>query len=447
MRTRTLRQAALLSLIGVGMFVACAAEAGPEGAVHVLTVDGAIDPITERYIDRGLDRAEEDGAKLAVIQLDTPGGLSSSTREIVQRIEESDVPVAVYVSPAGGRAASAGTFITIAAHVAAMAPNTSIGAASAVSSSGGDIGGTLGRKVENDAVAFIRGSAELRGRNADWAESAVREAVAVNQAEALELNVIDYVANDLDDLLRQAEGSSFELRPGVAVTLQGLPGASRLENEMTVWEHILSFLADPTVASLLITIGFFGLLAELAAPGLILPGVAGFIAIALGFTGFGVLPVETVGLVLIAVGLLLLALELAITSEGLLGGAGVLALAIGAVIAFRDTPAELRPPLWTLVVLGVVIALVVALVLVSIFRDRSPAPKDNAAAFIGKVAVARTVLKPGGVVLVEGQSWQAEVKTGTVSQGARVRVVGTDGFRLYVEPVGRAVAPGPLAEV
>ncbi|MYH68333.1 MAG: nodulation protein NfeD, partial [Dehalococcoidia bacterium] len=207
-RLRMVRRAFLLVLIAVGIGVACGSDDTERDAVHLLEIDGGIGPITERYIDRGISKAEDEGAKLIVIEIDTPGGFSSSMREIVQRIEASNVPVVVYVSPYGARAASAGTFITMAAHVAVMAPNTSIGAASAVNADGSDIEGKLGKKVENDAVSFIRGIAELRGRNADWAEEAVREAVSATQTEAVELNVVDFVAGSLDEILHRIDGST-----------------------------------------------------------------------------------------------------------------------------------------------------------------------------------------------------------------------------------------------
>ena len=278
-----------MALILVGLVAACGSDSNA-GAVHVIKVNGTVGPIMERYIDRALGDAEKSDAKAAVIELDTPGGLSTSMREIVQRIEAAKVPVIVYVSPSGGRAASAGTFITMAGHIAAMAPNTSIGAASAINSEGSDIDGTLGRKVENDAVAFIRGIALLRGRNADWAEDAVRNAVAVDQADAVKLNVVDFVANDVDDLLRQSDGRTIELQPGVPMVLFGLETAPRENIEMTIWERLLDLIADPTVASLLITLGFLGIMIEVFSPGLGLPGISGAVAIMLGFLGFGVLP-------------------------------------------------------------------------------------------------------------------------------------------------------------
>ncbi|HMO53155.1 MAG TPA: hypothetical protein PJ994_01500 [Tepidiformaceae bacterium] len=383
---RTLAVTALL----VGLAAACGSDR-ETGAVHVIKVNGTVGPIMERYIDRTLTDAERSNARAAVLAMDTPGGLSTSMRDIVKRIERADVPVIVYVSPLGSRAASAGTFITMAGHIAAMAPNTSIGAASAINADGSDIDGALGRKIENDAVAFIRGIAELRGRNADWAEAAVREAVAVNQTEAVELNVVDFVANDLDHLLAQAEGRTVELRPGVMATLTGLPAATRVDVEMTVWEHILDFIADPTIASLLISLGFLGILIEMGAPGLILPGVGGAIAMMMGFLGFGLLPVDVVGLILIGVGLFLVSLEVFLPG-GLLGGVGAFALLIGAIIAFRDTPAELRPPMWLVIACVAMIAAVVVTIAAAIAHADRIEKRQAAAREAKRVANAN---RPG----------------------------------------------------
>lgn len=427
---------AILGLFAVGIaLLACSNDSEPN-AVHVLRPNGSVGPIMERYLDRGIDRAEANDAKLIVIELDTPGGLDSSMRDIVQRIEASDVPVAVYVWPPGGRAASAGTFITMAGHIAAMAPNTSIGAASAVNADGSDIEGTLGRKIENDAVAFIRGIAELRGRNADWAEQAVREAVAVNQIEAVELNVVDFVANDLSDLLAQADGREIVLRPGTTVLLEGLTTAPIVHTDMTVWEKALDIIADPSIASILIAIGFFALLAELMNPGMMVPGVAGVIAMLLGFLGFGVLPVDTTGLILIALGLGLLALEIFLPG-GILGIGGLVALILGGIIAFRDTPGDLRPPTPLIVVLAVLLGAIFLSTGFAVARVRKIRVAIGTESLIGKTAVVRTPLSPDGYVFIEGERWRAEIERGTAQEGEKVRIVGAEGLKLRVEPLAK----------
>ena len=429
---RTVRRAFLLLLLAAGIAAACGGDDTERGAVHLLRLDGGIGPITERYLDRGIGTAEDEGAKLIVIELDTPGGFSSSMREMVQRIEASDVPVVVYVSPWGARAASAGTFVTMAAHVAVMAPNTSIGAAAAVNADGSDIEGTMGKKVENDAVAFIRGIAELRGRNADWAEQAVREAVAATQSEAVELNVVDFVAGDVNEILERIEGTTIELKPDVLVTLTGLPEAPRVRTNMTVWERMLEHIANPTLATILISLGMIGLFFELSNPGAIFPGVAGVLAIAVGFLALGVLPVDTIGLALIGVALLFLALELFVPSGGILAGGGLAALVLGVIIAFRDTPTEFQPNRILVGVLGFLLVVVFVSMAVGLARMRKMRTHTGAEALVGRMAIARTPLTPDGMVFIQGERWRAELEDGSASEGEQVRVVSADGLRLTV---------------
>lgn len=432
-RRKAVRLALPALMLAIGIAVACGGSERAAGAVYLLRIDGGIGPITERYLDRAMGEAEESGARLIVIGMDTPGGFSSSMREIVQRIEAADVPVAVYVSPWGARAASAGTFITMAAHVAVMAPNTSIGAASAVNADGSDIEGDLGRKVENDSVSFIRGIAELRGRNADWAERAVRRSVSATQTEAVELNVVDFTASDLDELLERIEGSTVELRPGATVTLTGLPEAERVNANMTIWERVLEVLANPTLATILISVGTLGLIFELSNPGLVLPGTVGVLAIIVGFLAFGALPVETAGLLLIGAALFFFALELFVPSGGILAGGGLVALVLGAIIAFRDTPTEFQPNRILVGVLGVLLATVFVSMAVGLARMRKMRSVTGTEALVGRMAVARTPLAPDGLVFIEGERWRAVLEDGgDVSEGERVRVVSASGLRLLV---------------
>jgi membrane-bound serine protease (ClpP class) len=426
-----LRRFAFLMFLVAGLASSCSGNTDRD-AVHLLTASGDIGPIMERYIDRGIDRAENNQGKLVVIQLDTPGGLDTSMRDIVRRIQRSEVPVAVWVAPSGGRAASAGTFITLAGHVAAMAPSTSIGAASAINSDGSDIEGTLGRKVENDAVAFIRGIAELRGRNADWAEQAVREAVAVNATEAVELRVVDFVAGDLETVLLRSEGRDVRLPDGSTVTLAGLRNAPLVNTPMTGWEKFIDFIADPTLASILIGLGFLGLIFELASPGLILPGVAGVIALILGFLGFGALPVDSAGLALIGAALAFFAIDLFVQS-GILGAGGVAALILGGIIMFRGTPSELQP---SKIVLGVIAFVIVGMFVslaIGVAKIRKKESVMGTSALVGKMAVARTPLTPEGFVFVQGERWQALIEEGSATEGERVKIVGADGLRLRVQ--------------
>jgi membrane-bound serine protease (ClpP class) len=432
---RTVRRfaAGALLLVGLmvsGLGVACSGDT-KQGAVHILTADTEVGPVMEQYIDRGITRAEDNNAKLVIIQLDTPGGLSESMRAIVQRIERAKVPVVVYVSPTGARAASAGTFITMAANVAAMAPNSSIGAAAAVNSDGSDIGGTLGKKVENDSVSFIRGIAELRGRNADWAEQAVRDAISSNQTEAVNQDVVNFEANDLDQLLHILEGEPPPLGKAPDPAYTGIVDAPRVYTDMTLWEKLLNFIADPTLASILITLGFFGLMFELWNPGLVFPGVVGVICMVLGFIGLGTLPINEAGLVLIALGLAFFAIELFVAS-GILGVGGVVCIILGAIIAFRGTSAAVQP---SKVVYGVLALFLVGLsisVATGVARVRRLAAPMGTNALLGKMAVARTPLTPEGYVFVQGERWKARMDRGFAQQGESVRIVGAQGFQLSV---------------
>ena len=418
--------------LSLGVFAGACGNDSADGAIHVLKTDSEVGPVMQQYIDRGLTRAEDNDGKVVIIELDTPGGLDTSMRKIVQRIERAKVPVVVYVSPAGGRAASAGTFITMAANVAVMAPNTSIGAAAAINSDGSDIGGTLGKKIENDAVSFIRGIAELRGRNADWAEQAVRDAVSANQTQAVDMHVVDFVADSQAALIAKLDGMDTQTGAGQPVHLEGLSAAPIVETKMTPWEHFLDFLADPTVASLLITLGFFGLVFELSNPGLVFPGVAGAIAIALGFLGFGTLPIHTVGLVLIGLALLFFAIEIVFPS-GYLAAGGAVALILGGIVTFRGTPAAAQPSkLLVAVLLGGFAALFSSFLFMVIHARRQGVGPIGIKALVGQTAVVRSPLTPEGFVFIKGERWFATIDSGSADEGEQVRVTAVEGFHLRV---------------
>ena len=402
-----------------------------------MKIDGAIGPMTERFVERVFEKAELDEASLIIIELDTPGGVSSSTREIVQRFYQSSVPIAVYVSPAGGRAASAGTFLTIAAHIAAMAPNTSIGAASAVNSDGSDIEETLASKVENDSVSFIRGAAELRGRNADWAELAVREAVSITQDKALELNVIDYLANDIDDLLAKITNIDVHLTPDTTETLTNISEAPRVYIEKTQWEKILELISNPTLATILLSLGFLALVFELSNPGLFLPGVAGVIAIVVGFLSLGTLPVDTAGLALIGAAMVFLFLELLVTSGGILGGGGIVSLVLGIIITFRETPTDLQPNKIVAAILIFFLAVLFISIAIGLARSRKKISPTGSDSLIGRMATVRTPLEPNGMVFLEGELWKAEIVTGSATEGEHVTIVETEGLQLKVSKMER----------
>ena len=328
-----------LALLLAALATACSVEA-PPGAVHVLTVDTEVNGVLQRYIDRGIDRAERDGAAAVVLLIDTPGGRIDSMRDIVSRIETAEVPVVTFVSPPGAQAASAGTFIAMAGHVAAMAPNTTIGAATPVTITGDEIEGRLGKKVENDTVAFARGVAELRGRNADWAEAAVREAVSATPNEALDLGVVDLVSPALPMLLAEIDGRDVTLLSGATVTLD-LDAAEIVFNNRNVYERVLGIISNPLVVSLLILIGLGGLAIEFFSPGLFLPGVVGITATIASFLGVGTLLPGEAAVAFIGLGIALFILEAFVPSGGILGSVGAIVIVIGLSILVGQSTTEL----------------------------------------------------------------------------------------------------------
>ncbi len=332
--------------------------------MHVLTVDTEVNGVLQRYIDRGIGRAERDQAAAVVLLIDTPGGRIDSMRDIVSRIETAEVPVVTFVSPPGAQAASAGTFIAMAGHVAAMAPNTTIGAATPVTVTGGEIEGALGKKVENDTVAFARGVAELRGRNADWAEAAVREAISATPGEALDLGVVDLVSPALPALLAEIDGRDVTLLSGATVTLN-VGAAEIVFNDRNVYERVLGIISNSLVVSLLILIGLGGLAIEFFNPGLYLPGVVGITATIASFLGVGTLLPGEAAVAFIGLGIALFILEAFVPSGGILGSVGAIVIVLGLSIFVGQSTTDLNPRS-ILVAIGV-ITLVVALMVVAAF--------------------------------------------------------------------------------
>ena len=403
-----------------------AGAATPE--VDIIRVKGTVNPVLAGYIDRGIGLAEERGATVCIIELDTPGGLDSAMRDIVQRILEADVPVVVYV-PSGSRAASAGAFITLAAHVAAMSPGTAIGAAHPVALGGEGIDETMEEKVVNDAVAYIRSIAEARGRNADWAEAAVRESRSSPASEALELGVIEIVADNLDDLLLQLDGRQVTLLSGEEVTLQ--TEAAELDYiDMGTMERFLFTIADPNIAYILLSLGMLGIMLELYNPGMIFPGVIGVSCLSLSFYSLGMLPVNYTGVILIALAFGLFIAEMFITSHGLLALGGIALLTVGSMVLMSSPYFQIHPG----VIAGVVIVATVVCVFVitAIVRTQRGRQQTGREAMVGMAAVARTTLDPTGTVFVHGERWQATVDEGKVEPGEEVVITEIDGLRLRV---------------
>ena len=433
-RIRPLRLAVAgaLSALSVVGFACGGGPGAPPDAVHVVTAHGVVGPVMERYLDRGIGAAEDEDAQAVVIRLDTPGGLITSMNDIVKRILSSEVPVIVYVSPQGGQAASAGTFITMAAHVAAMAPATRIGAATPVGSGGEEIQGPLGEKVTNDAAEQIRALAELRGRNQDWAERAVREAEAANATKALKENVVDLLANDLDELLDSVDGRQVTLYPDRQVTLE-TADAEVVFNDMNLIERFLDIIADPNIALLLLSFGTLAIFIEIVHPGVIFPGVFGGIALILGFFALSVLPFNWAGVALIVFAFILFGLEIFVPSHGILGVGGVVALILGGLLLTSGNPPEFQVSRWLLIGIAAVMGAMVLFVFVNIMRIRMMPAQMGMETIVGREAVARSALNPGGFVFFDGERWSAESEEGTIEEGERVVITEVHGLKLKVK--------------
>lgn len=404
-----------------------------------LTVDGVISPVTVRLVASALERARADRAEALVILLDTPGGLERSMRSIVRDLLNAPLPVIVYVSPTGARAASAGAFITLAAHVAAMAPATNIGAAHPVAAGGGTVDKESMKKIENDAAAFIRTVARERGRNAEWAERAVRASVSATEREALRLGIVDLVAESLPDLLARIDGREVRTAAGL-VRLRTREATAR-PIDIGWRDRFLSIITDPNIAYVLLMLGMLGLFFELANPGVILPGIIGGISLILAFFAFQSLPINWAGLLLILFGLVLLVAEIKVVSHGVLTIGGVVAIVLGSLLLVNTSELPLRVS-WT-VILPVVAATAGMFVLAisAGVRAQLRRPTTGAAGLLDAAGVARTALEPEGEVLVQGELWRAvAVGGGSIPAGAPVRVVGVEGLTLRVERGPGAVA-------
>ncbi len=413
--------AALLGFAGL-------ASAAP-APVATIELEGVISPVTLRLIGIAIDRAQAERAQALVVLLDTPGGLERSMRAIVQRMMNAEVPVIVFVSPTGARAASAGVFITMAAHVAAMSPATNIGAATPVAM-GGTADKTMMKKVENDSAAFIRTVALERGRNAEWAEKAVRQAVAITEREALKLKVIDLVADSLPDLLDKVDGRTIKL-PKSTVTL-ATKGAPLRPIEIGFRDRFLNVITDPNVAYVLMMLGMLGLFFELSNPGVILPGVIGGISLILAFFAFQSLPINYAGLLLILFGIVLLVAEIKIVSHGVLAIGGMISMALGSLMLFDAPEVGFRVSWW---VIGPTVAGTAGLFLFVIaagVRALGRPPATGAEGLVGKLATVRERLGPEGQVLVAGEIWRAVVDGEPLEPGMQVRIVAVDGLTLRV---------------
>jgi membrane-bound serine protease (ClpP class) len=430
----TLRNSRFLKRIGsiffllfIGSFSVSAQK------VIAININESINPASAEFIHEGIQKAEKENAECLIINLNTPGGLLVSTREIVTNIMKSEVPVIVYVSPSGAHAGSAGVFITMAANIAAMAPGTNIGAAHPVSLQGKS-DAVMNEKGTNDAAAFLRTIAEKRGRDVKWAEEAVRNSVAITEEEALEKNVINIIAITQKDLLAQLDGKMVELNNGSKVL--HTKNATVAYLEMGFFQKVLSRLSDPNIAYIIMMLGFYGLLFELFSPGAIFPGIVGVICLILAFYSMSSMPVNYAGLALIVFGIILYLLEIKIISHGLLAIGGTVSVLLGSLILFRSAPAENYISLSRAVIFAVTAtsALFFTFLITMGLKAQKAKKVSGQNTMIGQTAVTLSRLDPAGQVKILGQIWKAVSLGDVINTNEKVTVKEIKELTLYVEP-------------
>lgn len=414
------------------------AETAAESTVVVVPIRTPIHPVSAEVLEAAVRRAEAMNAAAVVVELDTPGGLMTSMRDMIQVVLGSRVPVVIYVSPAGAQAASAGFFLLMAADVAAMAPGTNAGAAAAVTAEGGDIEGTMGEKVEQDSRAQIRSLAKRHGRNVELAEAAITEARSYDADQALEEGLIDVVAPSLPRLLQQIDGRLVRDAAGEEVAL-GTEGAVIERADPTPFQRTRALLAQPDIALLLLSLGSLGLMVEIYSPGAIFPGVVGAICLVLGFYGLSVLPINAAGLALLALAAIFFVLEVKVTSFGLLTVAGVTCLVLGGLMLFDTADPALRVSAEMLTAASAAAVTVVLFLMYQVVRAHRNPVKAGAEGMTSERGRAWSDLAPSGKVFVHGEIWDAVSDT-PVEKGQPVEVVAVDGMTLRVRPL--PVAPG-----
>jgi len=400
--------------------------------VLVITLDGAINPAASDYIHYGIEQAVKHNSECLVLRLNTPGGLLESTRTIVSDILQSPIPVVVYVSPPGSRAASAGVFITLSAHIAAMAPGTNIGAAHPVSLQG-QMDSTMTEKVTNDAAAFIRTISEKRHRNVKWAEDAVRKSISITETEALKDNIIDLIANNTKDLLEKINGEEIHTASGSAIL--NTKNAEIINIDMSFQQKLLSILSDPNIAYILFMLGIYGLLFELYSPGLIFPGVVGVISLLLAFYAMHTLPINYAGLALIIFSVILFVLEIKIVSHGLLTIGGVISLILGSVMLIKTDPAfDVLGVSWKIILLFVILTVSFFTIAIGFgIKAQRRKPTTGLEGLINEIGEAITDLEPKGMIKIHGEIWNAESIEETIPKGNKIIVTGISDLILKIK--------------
>jgi membrane-bound serine protease (ClpP class) len=420
-----------LALMLTGL-IAVAATSADRRLVYILDVEGVIDPPVAAYVKRGIDAGVKGRVEAVIIRLNTPGGLDKSMRDITTALLNAQVPVVVYVAPVGARAASAGAIITLAANVAAMAPSTNIGAAHPVAMGGGEMTDDMRKKVENDAASTARGIAERRGRNAKWAEKAVRESISSTAKEALKQRVVDIVAEDLPDLLKQLDGREVKL-PRRKVTMHTAK-ATVQDLPMSVTERFLHVLSDPNLAYIFLMIGMYGIIFELQSPGAVFPGVIGVLCLIMGFYSLAVLEANLAGVILIVLGVGLLVADIWAPSHGALTFGGIISFAIGSLMLYGGPSTPFLRVSWLVVLMMTAFTAGFFLLIAGLgVRAHWTRVTTGAEGLIGARGKARTPLRPEGSVMVGGELWRAVAEDGAdIEPGDEIEVLGADGFTLRV---------------
>jgi membrane-bound serine protease (ClpP class) len=429
---KTVKLFFFVSLMAFGLSVLAQTNDSSAPHVDLIVIDGSINPAVDDFIRESITRAKSNGARALVIQLDTPGGLLSSTRTIVKEMLSAQVPIMVYVSPSGAGAGSAGVFITMAAHIAAMAPATNIGAAHPVAGGGQEVKGVMAEKIENFTASFSETIAQKRGRNTEWAIEAVRRSVSITETDALKKKVVDIIAKDIDDLLRQADGRKVDLDG--RITTLSVKGVNVVRHEMSLKQRIVNAIADPNIAYMLLMAGILGLYMEFSNPGVMFPGVTGAICLVLALISLQLLSFNYAGLFLIILGIALLVGEAFMPSFGILGIGGVISLALGSFLLFDTPNSDLTIDATIVYTAVATMAAFVLAIGYLVFRSQKAKPTLGMDGLMGEIGEVRVKLSPSGKVFVHGEYWNAQTQTdGQIDVGDKVQIVGYDGMNLKVK--------------